>query len=268
MNNPSIRKGTNMRSKDTRQQFILDQLNGTNEISVNELSARLLVSAVTIRKDLEELENAKKLVRVHGGARSFHSYADMVVSDSASSLNKRIVAKKAASLVNDGEIVFLGSGTTCIEIAKALRETHRKLTIVSNNLTILTELASESGFTLLGTGGQLNYLDTFSVFHGDFVIQFLEKVLVQKAFLTADGVSLKNGYTTHNRNEYHLYETIQGISEKMIFAVEGKKFNKNSILRLADMDSIQTIVTDSSIPDEYRAFYHDTGKNLYIGTEL
>ena len=53
----------------------------------------------------------------------------------------------------------------------------------------------------------------------------------------------------------------------MIFAVEGTKFNKNSILRLTDMDSINTIVTDSSIPEEYQNFYRETGKNLYIGTE-
>lgn len=256
-----------MCSKKARQSYIINQLKVKSSLNVNDLSGTLHVSPVTIRKDLEELELANKLVRVHGGARPLQSDIDDMYFGPSTSLSKRMVAKKAASLVNEGEIVFLGSGTTCVEIAKVLRETHQKLTIVSNNLTVLTELAGKKGFTLLGTGGQLAHFDTFSVFHGDFVIQFLEKILVQKAFLTADGVSLKNGYTTHNRNEYHLYETIRKISDQMIFAVEGTKFNKNSILRLTDMDSINTIVTDSSIPEEYQNFYRETGKNLYIGTE-
>lgn len=255
-----------MGSKKARHEFILKQLRETGEINTEAISSALGISLVTIRKDFKELEQAGQLVRVHGGARlSFSKFTNSFDSDYIDT--KSIVAKQAASLIKNGEIIFLGSGTTCIEIAKQIKHSHKNLTIVSNNLNILTELAGTPTFSVLGTGGQINYLENFSVFHGDFVINFLDKVLVQKAFLTADGVSLKNGYTTHNRNEFHLYESIRKISEEMIFVVEGWKFNKNSILRLAEMDSINTIVSDTSIPEEFKEYYQKFGKKLYIGSK-
>lgn len=254
-----------MGSKKARHQFLLEQLKETGELNAAIMSSTLGISLVTIRKDLKELEQEGKLVRIHGGARLSFSKSRNPV-DSSFVDTKNIVAKKAASLIKDGEIIFLGSGTTCIEIAKQIKQSHKNLTIVSNNLNILTELAGTPTFSVLGTGGQINYLETFSVFHGDFVINFLDRVLVQKAFLTADGVSLKNGYTTHNRNEFHLYESIRKISEEMIFVVEGQKFNRNSILRLAEMESINTIVSDTSIPVEFKEYYQKSGKNLYIGS--
>ena len=255
-----------MSSKNSRHTYILDRLQHTGEINVTELAQALSISQATIRKDLSILEQEGHLVRIHGGARlSMDNGASPVQNPIR--FSKLQVAKEAARLIKNGEIIFLGSGTTCLEIAKCIKQTHQNLTIVSNNLTVLSELSGTPTFTILGTGGQIESFEQFSVFHGDFVIQFLEKILVQKAFLTADGVSLKNGYTTHNRNEYHLYESIRNISEHMIFAVEGWKFNKNSILRLADMDSISTIVSDPSIPKEYVAFYQQSGKRLYIGEE-
>jgi len=259
-----------MSSKQTRQSFILRFLHETGQIDVSELSDTLHVSQTTIRKDLEQLEEAQQLVRVYGGARlpmDHRLRKKQALGEALNNSRKELVAKRAAELVNDNEIVFLGSGTTCIEIARQLKTSQKKLTIVSNNLTVLDELKSTPGFNLLGTGGQLENFEEFSVFHGDFVIQFLEKVLVQKAFLTADGVSLKNGYTTHNRNEYHLFESIRKISEQLIFVVESKKFEKNSILRLAEMDSINTIITDEGIPEEYTNYYLENGKALYIAAD-
>lgn len=254
-----------MGSKEARHEFILKQLNETGKINAAKISSELDISLVTIRKDLRELEHAGKLVRVHGGAcLSFSQRTGPVEFDSTDT--KSIVAKKAASLIKDGEIVFLGSGTTCIEIAKQIKQSHKHLTVVSNNLNILTELAGTPTFSILGTGGQIDSLENFSVFHGDFVISFLDKILVQKAFLTADGVSLKNGYTTYNRSEFHLYESIRKISEEMIFVVEGRKFNKNSVLRLAEMDSINTIVSDTSIPEEFKEYYRKFGKKIYIAS--
>jgi len=252
-----------MSSISSRHNFIIEQLKSSGEINVNNLSSLLKVSPVTIRKDLEFLEQEGHLTRIYGGARLPSVSPDCA----AVSKTKLIVAHQAANLIKNGEVIFLGSGTTCLQIAKCLKNTHKNLTVVSNNLNILTELSGTPTFSILGTGGQLDHFEDFSVFYGDFVIQFLEKVLVQKAFLTADGVSLKNGYTTHNRNEYNLYQSIRSISENMIFAVEGWKFNKNSVLRLANMDSIDTIVSDSSIPEEFKNYYKKTGKNLYIGSD-
>lgn len=259
-----------MSSKQTRQSFILRTLHESGQIDVSELSDILHISQTTIRKDLEELEGKQQLVRVYGGARlplDHKIRRRPAHGESLNDIRKVLVASRAADLVNDNEIVFLGSGTTCIEIARQLKTSQKKLTIVSNNLTVLDELKSTPGFNLLGTGGQLENFEEFSVFHGDFVIQFLEKVLVQKAFLTADGVSLKHGYTTHNRNEFHLFESIRKISEQLIFVVESKKFEKNSILRLAEMDSINTIITDEGIPEEYTNYYLENGKKLYIASD-
>ena len=256
-----------MNSKEARQNYILEQLKDKKEIYVNELAESLSISPVTIRKDMVALEKAGHLVRTHGGARLRYPPVHAPVSGGTPN-SKQMVARKAADLVKNGEVIFLGSGTTCIEIARYLKPSHKNLTIVSNNLNVLMELAGTPSFTLMGTGGQVDHHEQFTVFCSDFVIQFLEKILVQKAFLTADGVTLKNGYTTHNRNEFHLYESIRKISEHMIFAVEGRKFNKNSVLRLTDIDSIHNIISDPSIPQEYADFYRNTGKTLYIGNEV
>lgn len=255
-----------MSTKSTRQQYIISCLEERGQLSVEELSNALSISRTTIRKDLDYLEKKGQLTRFHGGARLSFNDNLSPLSEERSNSTKKAVAQKAVELINNDEVIFLGSGTTCVQIARYLKERPLKLTVVSNNLSVMTELAGTPGFTLLGTGGQVDHYEDFSVFHGDFVIQFLEKVLVQKAFLTADGVSLKHGYTTHNRNEYHLYETIRKISEQMIFAVEGRKFNKNSVLRLADMDSIDVVISDDSIPEEYLSYYKKNNKHIYIGS--
>ena len=169
-----------MSSKQTRQSFILRTLHESGQIDVSELSDILHISQTTIRKDLEELEGKQQLVRVYGGARlplDHKIRRRPAHGESLNDIRKVLVASRAADLVNDNEIVFLGSGTTCIEIARQLKNSQKKLTIVSNNLTVLDELKSTPGFNLLGTGGQLENFEEFSVFHGDFVIQFLEKGL-------------------------------------------------------------------------------------------
>lgn len=260
-----------MSSKQTRQNLILRFLRESGNVDVAELSKTLCVSQTTIRKDLEQLEEKKHLVRIYGGARlpmDYKSRKSLSHEEKDSIDRKTLVAKQAAALIDTNEVIFLGSGTTCVEIAKQLKSAQKHLTVVSNNLTVLDELKNTPNINLLGTGGQLETFEDFSVFHGDFVIQFLEKVLVQKAFLTADGVSLKNGYTTHNRNEYHLFESIRKISEQLVFVVESKKFEKNSVLRLAEMDSIDTIITDEGIPEKYINYYMSNNKNLYISSDI
>ena len=250
-----------------RQNHIVRQLIEKGSVKVSDLSKQLSVSETTIRKDLLMLEKDNKLVRVHGGAHIVET--DIALMDMHNYPNRNLkmcVAKSVVDLINEGDIIFLGSGTTCIEISQHLKYSHKNLTIISNNFSVVSNLSDVESFTVLCTGGRIESHGYFKVLHGDFVVQNLEGIFVQKSIMTSDGVSLSKGYTTYNRDEYYLFQTIKKISDKIVFAVDSTKFDNISLLPLANIEEIDTVVTDDNIPDDYRRYYEKNGVSLYIGS--
>ena len=133
-----------------RRDYILKELNETGKVTVKNLSSKYKVTEDCIRKDLKSLENEGKLKRTYGGAilsRDYPLQRDVIDRRMVQMEEKRIIANKAASMVKDGEAVFLDVSTTNIIVAKLLAEQHKKLIVVSNMIDILQALAVSSLIT-------------------------------------------------------------------------------------------------------------------------
>src|SRR5258706_14826186 len=140
-----------------RQETIVRLVEQRRRMTVAEVSAELRVSLATARRDLDELAARSRVERVHGGAIPARSAppeppAIHRVVDRAA--EKRRIGTAAAALVHEGETIFLGSGTTTLEVARQMRG-RRGLTVVTNSVHVITVLADSPDVTLICLGGLL-----------------------------------------------------------------------------------------------------------------
>lgn len=186
-----------------RQQKILTFLSNQKRISVTEICEMFAVSEATARRDLEVLTDQKHLQRVHGGAISLKQAPPelpILQREAEQAEEKRHIALAAANLVKDGDIVFLGSGTTVLEVARVLKN-RKSLTIITNSLPVLNILSGLLEITLIALGGMLR--DSELSFIGHITEQSLAEIRVDKVIMGVHAIDLENGLT----NDY-LQETM------------------------------------------------------------
>jgi Transcriptional regulators of sugar metabolism len=180
-----------------RKKEILSAISDKGNVKVSELSKAYNVSEVTIRKDLQELEEEGLVKRVHGGAVLDHSIKfEPTFSEKADKFinEKSIIGKAAAALIEDGDTIALDAGTTTLQVAKHI--TARNLTVVTNSLDIAVELAEKQNIEVIVVGGILR-LETRALV-GPVADMALDNIRVDKAFVGTNGISLNYGLTTPN----------------------------------------------------------------------
>ncbi|MFA6292983.1 MAG: DeoR/GlpR family DNA-binding transcription regulator [Victivallales bacterium] len=234
---------------DKRFERILDILLKEKKITVGELSERLGVSEVTIRKDLTELEKQGRLLRRYGGAVPAEN-PQQVVSHlkrvSQQQEEKRRIAKFAASMIKDGENILLDAGSTILALAKELHG--RELRVVTNNLAVANELLSEDGIVVELIGGTLRKASGALV--GPRTCKALETIRVDKAFLGCSGFDPKLGFSSENTVEAETKQKMLGCAPEIIVLADHTKFLRPAFANFAKLDEITKIITDMK-PDEY-----------------
>jgi DeoR/GlpR family transcriptional regulator of sugar metabolism len=242
------------------------------QINVVTLSALLDVTEVTIRSDLEQLEKEGFILRTFGGAVLNEEYTNQhVINDALSGRNigynkdKEYIAKIASKLVNENELIFLGTGVTCYYIAKELNS-RKNIHVLTNNLYVINILSSNPYNNVIASGGMLSYSN--SCMYGDFFNQNVENMFFSKAFFSVDGVDFNAGYTISNLIELNIFRTISQKSSELILAIDQTKFNKISSLRVGDLQCAKTVISNEKIPNEYKAYYFDNGIRIFTSYEL
>ncbi|MCC8166030.1 MAG: DeoR/GlpR family DNA-binding transcription regulator [Planctomycetes bacterium] len=228
-----------------RRTVILDTLNRHGVLRVLELSKDLGVSAVTIRKDLEELEQAGFLVRTHGGAHKLQA-DEQVAVDYESRMQvkreeKKRIAAAAADCINEGDFVIVNVGTTCSYVSEELKS-KKRLTVVTNALQILNNLSSCPWISTIFLGGRFNTDMQISV--GDEVTEQLGKYIADKLIMGMDGVDLEMGATTYNHVEDSIMRQMIARAKERILVVDDSKIGRVSFARIADLTDFHTIVTN------------------------
>ena len=185
-----------------RQKQILSLLTRQQRLSVAEIVAQFAISEATARRDLESLASQGKAQRVHGGVIAVEQAPPElpILERESEQLDEKIrIARAASELVSDKETVFLGSGSTVLEVARHLRN-RRNLTVITNSLPVLNMLVGINGITVISLGGMLR--DSELSFIGHITEQALMEVRADKVIMGTRGVSLEHGLT----NDY-LQET-------------------------------------------------------------
>lgn len=239
-------------------------------VDVANLSELMSVSEVTVRKDLERLENEGFLTRVYGGAilteDNIKESID-VEADISNLESKKYIGKIAAQLIQDNEAIFLGPGTTCFQIAKSIKD-KSNLTVVTNNVSAAVELADSSGVKVILTGGEMKKgVHTYSLI-GSNSVDFIRKIYVDKAFIGISGISFKRGFTALDDDEGLVSSEIRKQTDSLIIVADGSKFDKNSFVQIASLDEIEIIISDDTAPEEYKRYFFNNNIPIYTSYQL
>lgn len=222
--------------------------------STQELCQALGVSEATVRRYLADMGKEGLIERIHGGARlpqspevelSFRQKLFRNLEE------KKRIGRKAAELVNDNENIFLETGSTVIQIVPHLRA-KKNLTVVTNCLNVAMEVLSIPGVRLIVVGGEIR--EKSYAFVGPLAEKTLDEVFaeicVDKLFLGADGISAREGLTTPNMNEARINRKMIDLIPQRVVVADHSKFGVVALSRIAPINLVQAIVTDSDEGDE------------------
>ena len=234
-----------------RQKQILSLLTRQQKLSVAEIVAQFAISEATARRDLESLTLQGKAQRVHGGVIALEQAPPElpILERESEQLDEKIrIARAASELVSDKETIFLGSGSTVLEVARQLRN-RRNLTVITNSLPVLNMLVGINGITVISLGGMLR--DSELSFIGHITEQALTEVRADKVIMGTRGVSLEHGLTNDYLQETLTDRAILKVGRKVIIVADHTKVNRVATALLAPLDSVQTFVTDSKADKKF-----------------
>lgn len=234
-----------------RQNQIQQILARNQRISVTEVCETFDVSEATARRDLESLAEQGKLQRVHGGAIALDESppeAPILQRQGEQTEEKRRIGQAAAALVQDGETVFLGSGSTVLETARTLR-VRRGLTVITNSLPVVNALAGLENIQVICLGGMLR--DSELSFIGHITEQALGEVRADKVIIGTRAISLEHGLTHEYLPETLTDRAILKAGQEIIVAADHTKLGRAAAVLLAPLEGIHAIVTDEQTPREF-----------------
>jgi len=231
-----------------RQRAILELLRRDGRVVVVDLAEQYDTSQVTIRKDLDALHLKGLIHRTHGGALPARDGAledpTLREKEKLHRKEKLQIAAAAVSMVSEGQVVILDSGTTTTAIARALRN-FRNLTIITNSVNIAAEL-SGSAVEVILSGGNLRK-NSFSLV-GPIAEETLHKLHADILFLGVDGFDVHYGISTPNLLESKVNRAMIEISKVAVAVCDSSKFGKRSLSLIAPPSALQHVITDSGIP--------------------
>lgn len=251
-----------------RYRLILQAVNNNGKATVMELSEALGVTAVTVRRDLEKLEERGLLLRTHGGAmaitmegtdtayeRTFQEKLGKFAEE------KGRIAQTAADLVVDGEAILLTPGTTNTLLYRKLVGKN-DLTIVTNAANIVLQENDAPNHDVILTGGKLRAKSYALV--GPLAEQSLNAIRVDKLFLGVDGFDLQEGLTTPNLLEASINRKMIEISKQVIVVADHSKFGRVFFSKITSLDVVHTVISDRGLSERMAAAIRDVGIKLLL----
>ncbi len=236
-----------------RRERIHEYLVAHKIVSTTLLCEMLDVSDATIRRDLEWLEKDGLVERTHGGAilnERLNLEPEYQQRAQRSPEEKSQIGALAASLIEDGDIVFVNSGTTTTQVIRHIRN-RADVTVITNNLIAVLELG-EVDYSLLLLGGEFQP-KSHSV-AGRFAISNLSQVYASKAFIGVDGISLKHGYTVPTNAEAEVVNLMRERTHGPIYVVsDHRKWGVISNFEVAPIHLIPRLITDEGLDPSARA---------------
>lgn len=233
-------------------------------VKVSDLSLQMGVTEMTIRRDLEGLEQAGLVQRTHGGAISITKHVNeslFVLKMQRHKEEKAAIAKVAASLVKEHDTVFLNSGTTTYEILRNISAPN--VMVVTNNAYIPTGGILPC-VEILSTGGQLR--QESCTYIGDMAMRVIDDVFANIAFLGIDGFDLEYGLTTPVQPEANINRALIEHTHGPVYIVaDSSKIGLVSNFFVAPINEIRGLITDSGISDQQKTALEEMGIEVLIG---
>lgn len=243
-----------------RQRQLLTILSDGRQASVNELSERLFVSPATVRQDLGSLEKQGFLRRIHGGA--VIDETDDISHRMAINYEKKLsIAKAAKKFVQEGETIFIETGSVNALFAKEVSAIGR-LTIVTCNAFIARQASEENSNNVLLLGGI--YQRESQNLVGNLTKLCLANINFSKVFIGVDGFTVQNGFTGRDMMRAELNQEVIRKGQEVFILSDSSKFGKIALAKYCDVEECDYLITDLELPEEYRSFFEKSSVKLII----
>jgi DeoR/GlpR family transcriptional regulator of sugar metabolism len=235
-------------------------------LDVHTVAKELGVSIATARRDIRYLTSKNLAARTHGGVylRSIHStiYENTMYEKRRLMIaEKQAIGQLAATLVVPGQSILIDAGSTTFEVARHIRD-KRPLTVVCNDVFILSLLARSSDITLIDPGGIVR--NNFGTLLGSETVNFIHGLHVNTFFMGSDAVDSIKGATITNREEVAVKQAMIEASDRVLLVSDHTKFGKAVFSRVCDLRTVKTIVTDWGISKDQIEQIRSLGIELMI----
>ncbi len=239
--------------KKERQAYILRQVSLHNSVLSADLSNSINVSEDTIRRDLNELAEEGKIIKVHGGAlsKSFNNF--FLRSDVYNVDSKKLVAEKAVSLIKDGMFILTGGGTTIVELARSLPE-GLKATFFTGSIPAAFEYSQHPHIEVIFIGDKISKRSQIAV--GGEAISKIRNIKADLCFLGINAIDPEHGITDNDWEIAQMKKAMIESSAQTVVMTISEKLNTSQRIRVCELDDIDILITElapeNSILDPFR----------------
>ena len=245
-----------------RRSRLLELVRSRRFATLPELAEALAVSELTIRRDVEQLEEQGAARRFHGGvlyAGTSPMLPHFEARQETRWEQKKTIAEWTAKLIEDGDTVLLDGGSTTYEVARLL--VGRPLHVVTNSLPVANLFASDTTSDLVMVGG--NICPRTGVAQGPLADQMIASLRVRKTVLSVAAVH-EEGFFNNNLMLVQTERTMMKAADRVIVVVDSSKFGRQSLARLCGLDAVQTLVVDDGIDQPWRERLMAAGVDLRV----
>ncbi len=244
-----------------RKKHILEQLERSGRVTLQNLVKFFHTSEMTVRRDLTELERQGFLIRKYGGAVKTEAV------DSLFSFNRRVernsdqketICRTASQFISDGDSIFIDCGTTLFRLAHFIK--NRRIRVITNSLPVVSELLNDPQIRLSFVGGDIDSDRQAS--YGRIAEKTISEFRADKAFIGMDGVSLENGLSSFDEKEGMVTKTMAEHADKVYLLCDSSKIEKDSYFRFAPVSLINTLITDSEVHSQLIGLYKEKGVEI------
>jgi DeoR family glycerol-3-phosphate regulon repressor len=247
-----------------RHQEIIELVTTHGYVSTEDLVEKFHVSPQTIRRDLNELADANKIKRNHGGATIVtssenSSYQSRKVSSQA---EKERIAAQLVKHIPNGATLFIDIGTTPEAIAKALLVEHSDLRIVTNNINVASMLMHKESFRVILAGGEVRGRDGGVT--GESTIDFVAQFRLDFGILGISGIDYDGSLLDFDYHEVRVKRAIIENSRSVLLGVDHSKFGRNAMVKLGGIEEVDLVISDMKPPKEICNVLKDNEINVEI----
>ncbi len=235
-------RGLKSERLDEMESFIIDRKN----VSIKELSRSFGVSINTVRKDIENILQRGKVKKVYGGVSVISnddSLLEYSIREDKYKTLKRQLCTKAEKFIEDGDIIFLDSGTTTIYMTDYLKD-KKNIKVVTNNIVVINRLMQFDNIQVIGIGGKVN--NKTKSFASVESLKVLDSYNIRKAFMAVSALSIKNGAMNSSFDEKNIKSMVVNKAEHVYILCDSSKFGKHALLTYADLNKVDAIITDNT----------------------
>lgn len=243
--------------KKERQAFILHQVNLHNKVLSSSLSSEMNVSEDTIRRDLQELSDEGRLLKVHGGALSCSFQNMLPAGEEIYSLaSKKIIAEKTISLIQEGMFVLTSGGTTILEMAKQIPH-GLKATFISGSVPAVFEYMKHPGLDVILIGDKLSKSARLTV--GSEAVRQIHQFRADLCILGVNAIDSKTGITDNDLEVVQIKRAMTESSKKVVCVTIKEKLNTIQPIQICDTGCIDILITEEDPEHEIFKPYKDAG---------